>query len=129
MKRFVLITLVIALCLSGISAANTQKIHPVDSPLYDALVQLYISEGYALPSTTGPYSTDELLMMLHRLERTSLSESGRALYDYLADELDEDDPVVDFDVDINLETYIHTDTDNFTSPRTGSTRSKKESLW
>ncbi|MBN2859619.1 MAG: hypothetical protein JXK93_05065 [Sphaerochaetaceae bacterium] len=116
MKKLVLITLVIAVCLSGITAANTQKIHPVDSPLYDALVQLYISEGYALPSTTGPYSTDELLMMLHRIERTTLKEAGKGLYDYLARELDEDDPIVDFDVDINLETYLHTDTDNFTSP-------------
>ena len=91
MKKMVLITLVIAVSLSGITAANTQKIHPVDSPLYDALVQLYISEGYALPSTTGPYSTDELLMMLHRLERTSLNATGRGLYDYLARELDEDE--------------------------------------
>ncbi len=111
-----LVLLMAAVMCAGVSAANAQKIYPVDDPVFEALSQLYIAEGYALPSTTGPYSGDELLSMLSRIERVDLNEGGKGLYDYIASRLEDEKDVVNFDFDINLEGYYHTDTDAFTSP-------------
>ena len=95
---------------------NLQKIHPLESDLYEALVNLYISAGYALPSTTAPYSTDELALMLSRLERDSLSQQGKYLYDQLSEELSVKPKVFRLGAEVNLEGYLHTNKEYFTTP-------------
>ena len=39
--------------------------------------------GHSLPSTTGPWSEDELARMLAKIDRSSLTGSAAALYDNL----------------------------------------------
>lgn len=85
MKR-ILLFLIILLSVTSIYAGvnnNLQKIYAVDSDEYEAITYLYISEGYALPSTSGPYSGAELKMMLSKLDRSALSGYAASLYDEL----------------------------------------------
>ena len=120
MKKVMFFILVSCLVITSIFAVvpeNQQKIYPVSSPLFEALTQLYISEGLALPSTTGPYSANELMLMLNRLDGNSLTKQAKATYDYVYNNLYEEPKVVDFGLTINLEGYYHTDTTNFTLPK------------
>lgn len=60
MRKALVFVVVLILCLTYGVAANVQKIHAVDSDVYEAISNLYISNGYALPSTAGPWSTGEM---------------------------------------------------------------------
>ena len=44
---------------------NNQKIWSVNSEVYKYITYLYVSEGHALPNSTGPWSTQELKNMLN----------------------------------------------------------------
>jgi len=116
MKKYILV-----LCFSffilfqGFSFSNEQKIWETDSEVFDALQTLSIQQGKALPFTDGPWSTAELLEMLDSLE------SGSWLYSYIYDQLTKkpnhlpatkhDNLGFDVSLDINLEGYLHTNTD------------------
>lgn len=92
---------------------NRQKIHPVDSDLYQAISVLFGAAGKALPSTTGPWSSDELLAMLESVDRGTLSSGGQKVFDYVLAELDDGDRVFKFGLDASVEASWHTDTKNF----------------
>ena len=94
MKRFSIIALLFAAIVStlwgGVIDSNRQKIYSIDSDVYRAIRNLYIAEGMALPSTTGPWSAAELDMMLRRVEEKGVSEASAALYEYAKSELGRD---------------------------------------
>ena len=123
MKKILM--LVIALCfLAGtVSAAeegkNLQKIYPVDSEIYKAITYLYVDQGYSLPSTTGPWSADELLKMLDRIDPARLKAGAASTYDYVKAELVQPRKAVKFGLVTSAEAYYHTNTADFT----------KESQW
>ncbi|PKL22784.1 MAG: hypothetical protein CVV48_01065 [Spirochaetae bacterium HGW-Spirochaetae-4] len=118
MKKTLILVFGILFCISllfaGSTSTNVQKIHSVDSDVYEAILYLYIAEGYALPSTAGPWSADELLKMLARVDRYKLNRGATATYEYVLKALEEDSKAVKFGLDIALEGYYHTDTENFT---------------
>lgn len=114
MRRLLLVVCILIMSFSIAFAANTQKIHPVNSQVYEAISLLYISNGYALPSTGGPWSTDELLKMLEKIDRSTQSEAGKSVFDFVVENLKEGDRAVRFGLDAALEGYFHTDTTNFT---------------
>ena len=114
MRRLLLVVCILIMSFSIGFAANTQKIHPVNSQVYEAISLLYISNGYALPSTGGPWSTDELLKMLEKIDRSTQSEAGKSVFDFVVENLKEGDKAVRFGLDVALEGYFHTDTTNFT---------------
>jgi hypothetical protein len=95
---------------------SNQVVYPVDSPTYEALLQLYVSQGKALPSTTGPYSGDELQRMVTKIKLGSLNEQEKEIHAFIMSTLHSDDSEFSFDVQTNIETYIHTDSENFTLP-------------
>ena len=74
---------------ASVTEENRQKIFPVGSDVYDAIKQLYISEGLALPSTTGPWSAKELDMMLDRINPEKLSDDEISIYYYINSSLNE----------------------------------------
>ncbi len=118
MKK-ILLLLGITLLMSGMSAVaqgsqNLQKIYPVNSEEYEAITLLYISQGYSLPSTTGPWSGDELSLMLSRVDRARLSGSLLETYDFAKASLGEGKKTVKFGLKTSLEASFHTDTTNFT---------------
>lgn len=114
MRKALVFVVVLILCLTYGVAANVQKIHAVDSDVYEAISNLYISNGYALPSTAGPWSTGELMKMLMKIDRSTLGTAGQSVYDYVLGMLTEDEKTFQFGVDVALEGYFHTDTVNFT---------------
>ena len=93
---------------------NLQKIYPVDSDVYEAITALYISQGLALPSTTGPWSADELLKMLDRIDPAKLPADAVSTYQFAATELARPTKTVSFGLDATLEGYYHTNTTDFT---------------
>lgn len=70
-KKLLTLAILALLAISSLAAAitdvNRQEVVSIDSPIYRAMKNLYISQGLALPSTTGPWTMAELDMMLERL--------------------------------------------------------------
>ncbi len=111
------ITALLILCIFSLSllvsgGANYQKIYSVDDTIWDDISSLYILTGRSLPSTTGPWSGEELLTMLGRIDTSRLSEYGRELYDSIKAELDSDAslPVFKASLEIDPEFYIQSNT-------------------
>ena len=119
MKKTIAILLALLLC-AGFAFAQTnnmQKIYPTTSDEYKAIMYLYIAQGHSLPSTTGPWSADELAKMLEVLDYNALNDVQKATYDtvkatlYARPNTDKDQVGFNFNGSFNLETYIHTNTD------------------
>jgi hypothetical protein len=117
MKRGALVVaLFIALIAAPLFAQdNHQKIYPIDSDVYQAIKALYIARGLALPSTTGPWSEDELLLMLERLDDHRFKNGEQSLYDYAAAELAPQKVAFKFTGIVATEMYAHTNTEDFTA--------------
>ena len=126
MRKTVVFLLVLALLLplsASVTEQNRQKIYSIDSDVYRAMRNLYISEGMALPSTTGPWSAAELDMMLERAEKNGISEENAELYQFIKTELNAPGRFNPGDIfgftiglDIDGEMYVHTNKDDFASP-------------
>lgn len=128
-KAFVLIFCLIILSFSVFAAVtdgNRQEIVAVDSPIYGAMKNLYISTGLALPSTTGPWSMAEMDMMLERINPEQLSESEMTIYEYLLSEIrhtprfepEKANGVFGFTIsaDVAAEMYTRSNPEAFSSP-------------
>ncbi len=111
----ILILLIFSLSLLLSGGMNYQKIYSVDDTIWDDISSLYILSGRSLPSTTGPWSGEELLTMLEKVDITKLSSQGRELYESVKARLDGDAslPVFKASLEIAPELYIQTNT---TSP-------------
>ena len=106
-----------------VTKENRQKIFPVGSSAYDAITQLYIMEGMALPSTTGPWSAKELDLMLSRINPDALGIDERALYNYAYSQIKEKarlnpNDILGFGLEgkINLKIMAHTNKFDFNNP-------------
>jgi hypothetical protein len=98
---------------------NLQKIYPVDSEVYQAITFLYLDQGYGLPSTTGPWSGDELTKMLDKIDPSRLKGGAVETYNFAITALDEGHKAVKFGLKTTVEGYYHTNTTDFV----------KESQW
>ncbi|MBC8550746.1 MAG: hypothetical protein H8D23_13970, partial [Candidatus Brocadiales bacterium] len=125
-KKSITFWLLIMFILLPVTAANMQKIFQIDSDVYEALTFLYMEQGKSVPSSSGPWSADELMKMLDRINRASLSPGGRNTYDYVAGELTEPPKSQpsnsfgsSFGLNAALEGYMHTniDSDFYTDER------------
>lgn len=118
MKKFILLLLCLLLCTATLFAypTNQQKIYSLESDLYEAIMQLYIMTGHALPSSAGPYSAAELIGMINKIDRASLPTGGEMIYDYVIDEINatpkqsEDMLGLKFTLVPTLEVYAHSNT-------------------
>ena len=117
-KSITLCLLLVLMLILPLSAVNMQKIFPVESDVYEALTFLYMEQGKSVPSCSGPWSADELMKMLDRINRASLSPGGRNTYDYVQGELAEPPKSQpsnsfgsSFGLDVAVEGYMHTNTD------------------
>ena len=112
-KTFLTILFFIFISFSTFSLNNYQKIWSVESEVYEAIENLYIQQGLALPSSTGPWSTAELLQMLELVEDDSF------LYQFALNQLNQKPnhkphPNLGFDTtfNLNIENYIHSNTES-----------------
>ena len=109
----IFLSLVLVLACSFLLGASPAKIYPIDSPLYRDLRDLFISQGYSLPSTAGPWSRDELLFLLNKLDASHFSEVEQKLSDSLYEELTRTEQAFSIRFEANLESYTHTNTTDF----------------
>lgn len=121
MKRLLAI-LSIAIIFAGIlfaKADNLQRIFGTSCDEYQAIKYLYISQGHSLPSTTGPWSADELMKMLGILDYQALNQVEKNTYDTVLSNLTKDariereDAAFNFNSTLNLELYLHTNADGY----------------
>jgi len=94
-------------------SANHQKVFPVESEVYKAIETLSIARGLSLPSTSGPWTEDELLMMLSRFEGMELKEGEEAAFNFASRVLKREKNVVEVSVNLTPEVYAHTNTSAF----------------
>ncbi len=118
MKRKVFISIVLTVVLTctvfASGTENHQKIYSVNDQVYTYIRDLYILEGLALPSTTGPWSGSELNLMLSRIDRAGLSGISASLYDSASDILGSDAarPSFKAGLEIDAELYINTNSES-----------------
>lgn len=113
MKRILVLLFVMMLSISLFASVNGERIIDVNSPIYRAVKSLYISQGHALPSTTGPWSESEIEHMLSLLDTESMSSSDKETLYYIRSELSHEEELFAFSGEINLETYLHTNPSDF----------------
>ncbi len=118
-KLLVVLAIAVLLTASMFAYSNQQKIYSVDSGVYKAMETLYILAGKALPSSAGPWSEAELQLMLAKINKSSLSDTAQAYYDYVEGLITTeprsqypDNFAMEFGLDLALEMYYHTN-ENF----------------
>src|SRR5690554_2330116 len=112
--RLVVMVVVIMVAMFAI-VASPATIHRLDSPLMADLTTLFISQGLSLPSTAGPWSTDELSFLLGKLNPENFSPAERRVYDRIDSALRAELKPVSANLHASLETYTHTNTTDFTT--------------
>ena len=115
-KFFILVLSVLMLSAPAFATAgesdNYQKIYSVSDPVFGYIRDLYIIEGQALPSATGPWSGSELALMLSVFEGKSLEGTSKNLYETALQILDSDaaKPSFKAGLEIDEELYLNTNT-------------------
>ncbi|RKX77084.1 MAG: hypothetical protein DRP87_10200 [Spirochaetes bacterium] len=99
-------------------AQNNQEIYPVGSDIYYALTALYLEQGLAPPSSSRPFSGNEMRKALDRIDERRLSSAGQKTYRYVKSQLEgrvlygeKEGLAVNGSLEGNLEGYLHTNID------------------
>ena len=118
--RKVLLFLILLIVSFQIYAAVSQKIYPVDSPVYQEIEDIYLATGHAMPSPTGPWSEAELSAMIDRIPQSEIPDYLKDSYNHVKAELgknlnrDFDFMSLQFSANTSVELYAHTNTDGQT---------------
>jgi len=112
---FFIFLLIFTLSPLGAVTSNNIKIHPIDSPLYEAIQYLYLLEGKSLPSTSGPYSNDELVLMFANINKNEVDAKTLPTYHYIENQLTKELSPFSVHAKVSLEAYLHTNTEDFTT--------------
>jgi len=112
MKKIVCFLLV-AIIFSSLCvfASNLQRIIPLNDDSYEKLDNLFITLGMAIPSTSRPWSEEEFLLNLNKIDRNVLSKTQKEVYVELYEQYVENNNAkksFDAKIDTSLEAYIHT---------------------
>lgn len=126
MKRLTTILLLAIILMAPLfsNSSNLQKIYDVNSEEYEAITYLYIAEGRALPSTTGPWSGAELKLMLNRLDKTALDGYSLKIYNWVDERVNgvvaktviDENFKFSISGDFGLRATYHTNPEDFNSP-------------
>ena len=107
--------MLLLLCVLSPLHANQARIYPVDSEVYQGIRQLYVAQALSLPSTAGPWSHDELSLMLDRIDEQSLTANAIPTYEYIRSMLTPSQHSFSLGSSVALEGYLHTNTTDFTT--------------
>jgi hypothetical protein len=112
MKKISALIILGLLTVSMLFSRNYQKVYSVDDSIRDDISSLSVLSGLSLPSTTGPWSGEELKSMLDKIDTESLSGYGQQLYESIMSRLESDAslPVFSASLEVDPELYIQTDT-------------------
>ena len=117
MKRILLCLLCIVLGTLSCFSVVSQKIYPVDTPVYKEISDIYLLTGHAMPSSSGPWSAAELLAMVKAISQNEVPAFLRESYSNLINELENDLSIdlgnisMQFNGSATLELYYHTNTE------------------
>ena len=120
MRKILILLLVVFVAFQAF-ASVPQKIHPVDSPLYRIIKDVYLMTGHAMPSSTGPWSSAELDAMIDRIPESEVPDYLKDGYAKVKSELDRElrrdfgSMSLQFSANTSAELYVHTNTDGLTS--------------
>jgi len=99
---------------------QSQKVIPLPSVIYGEMDALYLLRGLATPSTARPWTVSEAQEILKKIDPDSLNQRETVLYDHIAAEISkplrftiDDAATFDAKLDLALEAYAHTNTDDF----------------
>ncbi len=117
-KAITLFLIAVIFTVAAAAYSNGQRVISVDTPIYKEMENLYILSGRSLPSSSGPWSENEMILMLQRIDYNSLSDSAKSAYDALEKKLVstpkikyEENLGLSFGLEANLEGYVHTNKD------------------
>ena len=111
--------LVLFLCLfgllgQGLYSRNLQKVIEISSPVYQLLDNIYLELGLAHTTKAKPWTEEELLFLLSRVDRGALSAAGKKAYDYIEETVNprgrmysEKNFEFDMTVELSPEAYYH----------------------
>jgi hypothetical protein len=97
-----------------------QEIIPLSSEIYGELDALYLIQGMAPPSAARPWTVNEALLVLGRIDESLLNSGEASLYDHIASELSR--PLrlglgslvrLDANMELALEAYTHTNSGDY----------------
>lgn len=115
-RVFIILFLLIPLISLG-AEGNPSYIHPLSSPIYEWMEEAYLLEGLGHPSSSKPWSGDEVEMMARRLEENNPGDTSRELLMRIREEnsrYTDDGETIRFSLAISPEIYGHTNTDEYT---------------
>jgi hypothetical protein len=99
---------------------NNQAMYNARDPLFSIIRDLSIEQGLSAPSSSGPWSGEELASMLETIDADSLSPDSSSLYEYASERLSAPDRKqvtprfgYDFQTDTTAEIYAHTNDSSY----------------
>lgn len=117
--RCLLLLLVLIFNSVQISASNAHTVVSSNASIYKEISLLCIEQGSAMPSSSGPWTMQELLLMVGEIDRAKLSRTGQIRYDAVQAQLGLATvaPALSFSavssLQLNLEGYAHTNATAF----------------
>ncbi len=121
MKKLIMSMALTVLVLFSLIAAesNLQKIYPVSSSEYETIKYVYIMSGHSFPSSSGPWSGDELLEMVENIYPSLTDSSLLRVLDEVRSSITEKKMIETKYIDLSFrdsltpEFYFHTNTDGY----------------
>jgi hypothetical protein len=85
--RFIAVAAFLFAAGTAVFSQNAQTLLPYDSQAISLLRSIYLEQGKAPLSAAGPFSIDELQMMLDKIDQSKLSPAGVRAYDSITAEI------------------------------------------
>lgn len=122
--RLIIILSVLFSVLVPISAEADSFVIPLSSPIYEEIDTLYITQALSTPSSNRPWSLGEAEKILERLDRNKMNREEKIILESIETEMkglmrwnDGESFSFSLGLDTSLESYIHTDSDEFYLPQ------------
>ena len=118
--RLLIILLALFSVLFPIYAETDSFVIPLSSPIYEEIDTLYITQGLSSPSSNRPWSLGESEKILSRLDKDKLDSEEKKILESIENEMkglmrwnDGDSFSFSLGLDTSLESYIHTNNEDF----------------
>ena len=122
--RLLTILVILFSVIFPISAEKASFVIPLSSPIYEEIDTLYITQGLSTPSSNRPWSLGETEKILNRLDGDKMNREEKIILEYVENEMkglmrwnDGEDFSFSLGLDTSLESYVHTDGDDFYLPQ------------
>lgn len=122
--RLLIILLALFSVLFPIYAETDSFVIPLSSPIYEEIDTLYITQGLSSPSSNRPWSLGESEKILSRLDKDKLDSEEKKILESIENEMkglmrwnDGDSFSFSLGLDTSLESYIHTNNEDFFLPQ------------